>query len=362
MKQILKQYIKKYSHLKYLIKKILPSPIYRMIREYMYHKDAGFKSFCIDNIEIKFHLGSLEDTRGIGRVSREQFSCLKRKSSSLDTTNKQVVYFYPSIHWCPERLPENSIVSILDVIPMVFPDRFKESSEQWDTQYRNIAHQASLIITISETSKKDIVTYLDIHPNKIVVIPIGVNKFQVQENFSKKLPSNYFVYLGSYDSHKNLDIILEALTLDKCSEFELVMIGDNLECKSKINQLGIEKRIHFLGRLDDQEIAFVLKNSIAILFPSLYEGFGLPPMEAGLLGVASICSKRPTMTEFLDGVALFAEPDDMYEWGEQMYSLATDVELREKIGTVANTRISNFTWETSCDNLVKMITKKVFNS
>ena len=361
MKQLLnslKQYIKKNQYLKYWIKKIIPISIFHKIRKYMYYKDAGFKSFYIDNREIKFHLGSLEDNRGIGRVSREQFNCFSNKSSIENKIlDDNPIHFYPSIHWCPDKLPNNSIVSILDVIPMVFPQKFEESSKQWANEYYAIAHQATHIITISETSKNDIVKYLDINPNIVTVITIGVNKFENILDFKIELPKNYFVYLGSYDSHKNLDIILEALALDKCKDFKLVMIGDNLECKPKVNRLQIDDRVSFLGRLSDGEIAFVIQNSMAILFPSLYEGFGLPPMEAGVLGVPSICSRRPTMTEFLYDVALFAEPDDVNEWADNMYDLAYDMELRERIGKLAREKVSNFKWETSCNNLVDIVTK-----
>ena len=83
------------------------------------------------------------------------------------------------------------------------------------------------------------------------------------------------------------------------------------------------------------------------MFPSLYEGFGLPPLEAGLIGVPAICSRRPAMDETLEGCAMFAEPHDPAEWADKMNSMRLDASLRRDLAKKALDRAKEFTWENS---------------
>jgi len=354
----IKKNINNYPRIKYYLKKIIPISFLKKTSRFAYSKNSNFHSFYINDREIRFHLGALEDTRGIGRVTREQYLYLKKNLSSvlINTKKLKVINFYSSIHWCPNDLPKNSVVMIHDVIPMVLPELFKEPYKDWSKKYFLIAKQASHIITISQTSKNDIIKHLNIKSENITIINNGVTKLELlTKQTNILLPKRYFVYLGSADVHKNLDILLKALALERCSNFHLVMIGDNMQCLTKMKQLNLVDRVHFLGKLDDSDSAFVIKNSIALLFPSLYEGFGLPPMEAALLKIPSICSNRPTMNEFLYDVSLFADPYDADNYSQQMYKMANDNILREKLALMAYSRMLSFTWEKSCANLIKVL-------
>ena len=320
-------------------------------------KEENFKSFFIGNDILHFSLLPLEDTRGIGRVTREQLQYLETNLVECTKAMKDAneIYFFSSIHWCPDQLPENTIIMIHDVIPIVLKKYFPEESKIWSTKFKNIAQQAKHIVTISETSKNDIIKFLEIAPNSISVVNNGVTKMNITKKSNISLPKKFFVYLGSYDKHKNLDVILNALSLDESKEMELVMIGSNKESKVMVNKLGINNRVHYLGRLDDDEAGFVISKSQAILFPSLYEGFGLPPMEAALLYVPSICSTKPTMTEFLKDIALFADPNKPEEWLQAMQKLTNNEDLRTELGNKSYHKIKNMTWEKSGNNLVKVL-------
>jgi glycosyltransferase involved in cell wall biosynthesis len=353
----LKSFLNRYPRLKSFIKIFIPKRFLSQGKVIQNTQKKIYESFYIDDIEIKFSLQPLKDERGIGRVAKEQYNYfLKNLSRKREDKRYKTIYFHSSIHWCSKKLPKNTVIMIHDVIPMVFPELFPEANYQWTHQLYDIAGQANLIITISQTSKKDIVDYLDISPSKIEIVNNGVSHLPVNENYEQNLPKEYFVYLGSYDPHKNLNVILEALTEEKAKNFHLVMIGSNSECKPYVEELGIKDRVHFLGRLSDADIGFVLKNAIALLFPSLYEGFGLPPMEAGLLRVPSICSNKPTMTEFLDGVVLYADPFDEKSWLKQMKKIREQT-VREKFSALVYERVGKFTWEKSCSSLLVELTK-----
>jgi len=344
------------SILKNIVLKIIPS---RYIHKYSYHKNniENFKSFICNKTIIHFSLSPLEDQRGIGRVTKEQINYLEKncKIYSKQFFSKEI-YFYSSIHWCPSKLRNNTVIMIHDVTPMVLSELFPEENRTWNEKFKPIAQQASKIITISNNSKNDINKFLDIPLDKIIVVNNGVTSLPITTYSKEQLPKNYFVYLGAYDKHKNLDIVFKALTQKRCSDFHLVLIGNNFQSKEKVKQMKLEERVHFLGMLSDAEVGFVIQRAIALLFPSLYEGFGLPPMEAGLLKTPSICSNRPTMTEFLEDCVLFADAFDENEWVEQMLKMSNH-KIRNKFSSLVYNRVREFTWNKSCENLISSIQK-----
>lgn len=353
----LRQLITKNSKLKRFVKKVVPQK-YITHLSYQKHTSEEFQSFFYNETLIYMSLSPLEDQRGIGRVTREQ---LKYLQTNLEPYAKQEykkeIYFYSSIHWCPDVLKPNTFVMIHDVTPLVLKELFVEQEIHWNTKFKAIAQQAEHIITISENSKKDIHTFLDIDMQNISVVFNGVTPLQSKIEIDKLLPKNYFVYLGAFDYHKNLDIVFQALQSPLCKNQHLVLIGDNLESYKRAQELEILERVHFLGKLKDDDVGFVISNATALLFPSLYEGFGLPPMEASLLKTASICSSRPTMTEFLEDVVLFADPYDAEEWAKAMQTLEKDSKLREKLAKLAYDRVEKFTWESSCQKLLQVLSQ-----
>jgi glycosyltransferase involved in cell wall biosynthesis len=99
-------------------------------------------------------------------------------------------------------------------------------------------------------------------------------------------------------------------------------------------------------------------NSASLLvFPSLYEGFGLPPLEAALMGVPSVCSRKPAMTEILIDCALFADPNDSIEWSEKIYKLIHEPNLRSKIIHNARARANELCWRDSSKKLLQVLSK-----
>jgi glycosyltransferase involved in cell wall biosynthesis len=105
--------------------------------------------------------------------------------------------------------------------------------------------------------------------------------------------------------------------------------------------------------LKDREIGFIVSKALALVFPSIYEGFGLPPLEAAMLGTPSICSSRPAMTELMDGVALFASPDKPEEWAQSIKMLRDNALFRNKLGLLAKKRAETFSWKTCSESLVE---------
>jgi len=317
-----------------------------------------YRNISIGNIRVRFHKKALKEPRGIGRASRELFKQLQvlSKTSNTQRNNdiKKEIFFYPTIHWCPKQLPHPSCILILDVIPLIFPDIFGEITEQWTSRFKPITQQADKVLTISTSSANDISRLLDIPLNKIGVIYMGITKLPVVENKTLHLPeSSYIVYLGAFDRHKNIEVVFKAMLEPQISNISLVMIGSNKRAQKLVSDMNISDRVFFLGRLKDEEVGYVISKALALVCPSLYEGFGLPPLEAALLGIPSICSVRPAMTEILNNAALFASPDNPKEWSEAIMLLRDNASLRNKLSKQAEKRAKSFQWNTCSEKLLK---------
>ena len=315
-------------------------------------------NITIGNLQINFHKHALKELRGIGRVSRELYSQLhilkKTTIYKRGNTNKKRVFFYSTIHWCPTILPHPSCILILDVIPLLFPEMFTDISKHWESTLKPIAQQADKILTISHASADDISRLLAIPREKINVISLGVTKLPIAKKRSFKLPSeNFIVYLGAIDYHKNIKVILTAMRDSSIRDISLIMIGGNKRAKKLVADMEIIDRVHFLGRLKDDEAGYVISNALALVCPSLFEGFGLPPLEAGLLGVPSICSSRPAMTEVMADAALFAPPDEPDKWVKAIKRLRDDTLFRNKLGIAAKEQAEHFSWQRCSTLLMK---------
>lgn len=340
------------------------STMYSITRKLAHKLDVFLNPYIeipVGEMLIKFHRKGLDDVRGIGRVSHELFNQLKKqetKKRSHQATPIKTIYFYPTIHVCPVKLPHPSCILILDVIPMLFPDIYHDVAKEWTTRLKPIARQADKVLTISRSSASDISRFLDIPLQLVTVMYIGVTKLPVAANVTMSLPKgNFIVYLGAGDRHKNIEIVFRAMLEPAVNDISLVMIGRNLKAQSMASDLKLESRVHFLGQLDDEDTGLVLSKALALVCPSLYEGFGLPPLEAALLGTPSICSSRPAMTEILEGAALFASPDNPAEWAAAINKLRDDTKFRNNLGQLAQQRAREFQWERSAKILLEQLQK-----
>jgi glycosyltransferase involved in cell wall biosynthesis len=317
-----------------------------------------YENICIDATPIYFHTQVFQDVRGIGRHARELAAQLRAMATAglpLKTPMNPPVYFFSTIHWCPQEIPENSTVLIHDIIPMIFPSIFGNKALEMKYKCDRLFAKAKNIITISNSAKADILKYFEIPSEKINVVFNGVTQFESEAPPSVKIPeSDYFVFMGTADPHKNLGVVLKAIQQDP--QLKLVLIGHENSFQRWLSQHNNvpEGSVFLAGNLSDAEAAFVIKRAVAMVFPSLYEGFGLPPLEAALQGVPTICSKRPAMTEILEGAAFFVDPSDPSQWVEAMNILRVNRNIRKNIADAARAKVSQYTWTKAALNLLNI--------
>ena len=344
--------------------------------ESLVYTGTRFYFFLYREIVIAIDSGPLNDTRGTGRVAKNLFAELDRgltHSSGVDLKqlflvdeSRVDIYLYPSIQWADEQKLEKAALIVLDVLPVSLEYLFPEPRiREWQTKYKNFALQAKTIITISEWSASEIIERFGISKERLHIVPLGIEKnnainIKKAKKTIKILHEKYFIFIGSNDYHKNLDIVINALSDESLSECQLVVVGDNFTKAHKDYWKKIlANRIFFYGHLDDNETVQLLSRAEALLLPSFNEGFGLPPFEAAIQNVPSICSDRPAMNQVLREAALFADPTNQDEWISAMNMVINrDKSVFEKLEK-AKKLAENYEWKDFLKSLLAILQSSI---
>jgi len=223
------------------------------------------------------------------------------------------------------------------------------------------------VITISEFSKKEITKYADVKGKDIKIIYCGLNIEELKTKMNKqsfdqvkafyKLPEDYFLYVGSIKPHKNLKTALKAFNIwlkkSSCDK-KLVIIGvrpDEINKDSELSKLFDKNRIIVPGFVKDFDLTLIYNNAECLIFPSIYEGFGLPPLEAMIYGCPVIASNSASIPEVCGDAALYFEPLKYEELAEKMTMLTTHKSLRTELIEKGYRNSFRYGWERFAQNL-----------
>jgi glycosyltransferase involved in cell wall biosynthesis len=233
-------------------------------------------------------------------------------------------------------------------------------------------NKAKTIVTVSEFSKKDIIAHYKIEADKIDVVPNGVKEiFHPLTDFEKKSVKNkltggkeYFIYAGAIHPRKNLTNLLKAFSIFKkkqTSNWKLVLTG-RLAWKYKHFVKSLEtykyrEDVVLTGYLDEEELVNVIGSAYALVYPSLWEGFGVPVLEAMRCQVPVITSENSAMQEIAKDAALFANPSDHNDLAEKMMLLYKDENLRSQLIERGNKMSEEYNWSHSAALLWQSILK-----
>lgn len=312
----------------------------------------------IGNITVRFQTRALCDHRGIGRYSRDlyrELRKLERTESSGEKGKRTIVHFFPSVHWLPGHLPGNSVIVIHDLIPLVLSDVFPSGVEDWlgPGGYGAKVSEASHVIAISRSTAAHVSSYLGYPGTKMSVVENGVSALPADAApVDTSRYGEFVVAVGGGDRHKNLSVVLAALR--ELPDVSLVCVGDAGTVEYQAKEYGVHGRVFCRGRQSDAELAALLDASIGLVFPSLLEGFGLPPLEAGKRGIPSVCSDRPAMNEILADAALFAEPHAPDQWVEAI-DLLRDKGRRREMGMAAREYADRYSWQACAQGIVSVL-------
>ena len=265
---------------------------------------------------------------------------------------------------------KNRIVTIHDVNHLVFPDTNFFKKTYAISLYRNAVKKSDKIITVSNFSKQEIIKYLRTNTNKIRVIHCGVNKkFLNPKNLEHNLnlPEKYFLFVGNVKPHKNLKVLLNAyLKLPKGirQTYKIVIIGKkegfitpDKEIFNLIEINNLSDNILFTGYIEDFLMPLVYKNATLFIFPSLYEGFGLPVLEAMLSKTPVLASNKASITEIAKKHAIYFNPYDEEELARKILNLLKDKIKRKGYINGGFKHAQTFSWQRSAEQHINIFKK-----
>ncbi len=275
------------------------------------------------------------------------------KDRSLD------VFFTPT-HYLPIFAPKKSVVSILDVSYLYFPELFKKKDliqlKKW-TSYS--AKKSMKILTISESSKNDIIKEYGVKEEKVEVIYPGINKVSSSkyrvlsmDKLGKKFGINgkYILFVGTLQPRKNITRLIEAYSKIE-TDVSLIIVGrrgwkyeEILNAPEKYN---VKDKVLFLENVTDEELPVLYKNAEFFILPSLYEGFGIPVLEAMNYGTPVITSNVSSLPEAGGDAALYVDPNSVSDISEKMKKLLEDDNLKKQLIEKGKKQVEKFSWEKS---------------
>jgi glycosyltransferase involved in cell wall biosynthesis len=275
-----------------------------------------------------------------------------------------VCLHYPHYH-CPFSYRGPLVVTIHDLNHFLFP-QYLPSHLHHILATRILKHsinRASRIITGSEYIKGELVKYLRVEAEKVEVIPHAVSEAlkpcEDEERLALfrqeyQLPAEYLLTVGINKPHKNYAFLLRVLAEcwnSKAIELPLVFCGISERGRANliavIESLGIGSSVIFMPYVDYQDLALVYAGAVALVFPSLYEGFGLPLLEAMKMGVPVAASKLPPLPEVAGDAAVWFDPTDEADAGSAIQRVVGDEKLRGSLISQGRERVQAFSWEKS---------------
>jgi len=232
--------------------------------------------------------------------------------------------------------------------------------------YTNAIKRSKKIITVSNFSKNEIVKYTKAKIYDIAVIYCGVNEcFSVCEPKEIVLPEKYILFVGNVKPHKNLKTLLEAYGhLDKelQHKYKLVILGKKSGFITPdrgvfefIEKKALTKSVFFTGYIEDDVVPFVYKNAQIFVFPSLYEGFGLPLIEAMTVGVPVLSSNAASLPEIGGEAVLYFNPKSSEELKVKIELLLLDHALQDEYINKGFKRVKSFSWKKSAEKHISLI-------
>ena len=338
-------------------------------------------------MKIAFNITPLETghkTRGVGFYTKNLLRELESSDLNLikfkdlkEISSAQVVH-YPWFDLFFKTLPLRkkfpTVVTVHDVMPLVFSQQYPIGIKgSLNLLWQKLSlRTVKFIITDSLCSKKDIIKYLNFPSNRVIVIPLAPgNEFKLLSDSEKlrvkrklSLPDSYILYVGDANYVKNLPFLAEGFrSLIKDNNFpnlKLLLINgifkkdvsdiDHPELRSLkefndlIKKYGLEKNIFRLGQVETEDLVGVYNMATLYVQPSLYEGFGLPILEAMSCGTPVACSTAESLREIASDAVLYFNPKDLNEFISVLRNFLETPSLRQRHSQLGLKQTAKFTW------------------
>ncbi len=278
------------------------------------------------------------------------------------------VDLYHSPHYVlPLRCPSPAVVTIHDCIHLRFPEYLPNRLAHSYAKYMigHAVRTAARVLTVSEASRDDILYFfpktdparLDVVPNAIdeafLVVPSEGELERVRERY--QIRGRFVLYVGNIKPHKNLDRLVKAFAIVKRRpgnrDLKFVVIGEEAagyaSLRRAVETAGVRQDVRFFGFVPDPTLAALYRLSEVFAFPSLYEGFGLPPLEAMACGAPVVTSRISSLPEVVGDAAVLVDPRNVEEIAHGIIRVLEDSTLRQTLVARGAERVRRFSWDRS---------------
>jgi glycosyltransferase involved in cell wall biosynthesis len=259
----------------------------------------------------------------------------------------------------------NQILTFHDASVFAMPEAYSLAfrAKYWFI-FKNLVRTARLILTDSRFSQQELARYLKVPAERFLVITLGGDHLQATQPDSDILQKTglstgtYLLTVSSQSRHKNFGCVLEAARLVK-SRVDFVTVGGSFQQvfhhKGKIEAKTLPPNIHALGYVNDNQLKALYENALGYIFPSLYEGFGLPVLEAMSCACPVLCSNAASLPEVGGEAALYFDPLDANSLADVIERFLSDPTLRSNIQARGLKQAARFTWEKTAHQTLKAL-------
>ncbi|OGY47822.1 MAG: hypothetical protein A3J62_01310 [Candidatus Buchananbacteria bacterium RIFCSPHIGHO2_02_FULL_38_8] len=262
------------------------------------------------------------------------------------------------------------VLVVHDLSFELYPEFFTPKKKLWHKliNARKLCREADIIVAISENTKNDIINLYNVGVEKIKTVNPGISdlffqsireedKIRIKEKYN--LADDYVFYLGNLEPRKNLEALIKAFAELKNQQIKLVIAGGEAWKYKKIYKLWqnspVRKRIKFLGYIDAADRPFLYAAAKIFVYPSIYEGFGLPPIEAMACGTPVITSFSSSLPEAVSDAGLLIDPNNYKELAQTIDELLNNPLLINQLSKKGLQRSKQFSWDNSAKKILEII-------
>ena len=339
-------------------------------------RDYGAKAFSNSSFEkILITLAGCNRESVQENVPAKILSRLYRMSLTR-RIGRQVDIFHSQYSALPEFPGPGKpvrMMTIYDIIPLIHPEYFADGFvEEFRPIVESFSSSNDFLFTISECTKNDVCSYFNMDPDRVFVTPLAaspelyypVSDESVIQSVKKQFEipdGRYFLTLATVEKRKNLETSIrcfrEIIKEPGCEDLSFVLVGTRgwkvQELLDEIdNDPQLQDRVVFTGFVPDQYLSAIYSGATGFLYPSLYEGFGLPPLEAMQCGVPVITSNTSSLPEVVGNAGVLVDPYDKDQICQAMLTLLNDRKVHDKYVTLGMQRAAKFSWKHCADQTV----------
>ena len=328
-------------------------------------KNIDFKVFCPINLEGVNVIKTTEKLKTTYKKRGGLVRFLWTQFVLPFKVKKNDIVYHP-FQYLSILSRSKQIITIHDFIPLYYPEVAKHQYYYYKIVMPILLKKAHKIICISENTKNDVVKFFNVDEDKLIKIYNGYdeklfNKNAIKDNVLNKynIDKPYFISVGAGYSHKNLEAALKAFkNVTESSLCEFIIVGKDSDYINKLKvlckELKIEEKVRFVGYVPDEDLPTLYNKAIAFVYPTLYEGFGLPILEAMACGTVVLCSNNSSLPEVYGDAAISFDANDIQEIEKAMNLILSNKDESIRLIELSKKRIAMFNWNITANEIIKL--------